>query len=172
MLCMEDAVGNPDPAVVEIEAAVVALRRSYRSRALARLSERRGERTGRHADLPDAVFELLDAIDWAAARGEPLTVTRAAAVLRVDQPRSSRLVAQALNAGLLRRQADQHDGRRSYLVLTREGHDALACIRDFRRRVIAEATAHWTDEDRAALARLLARFVHDFTALTARRDHD
>lgn len=164
-------MGNPNTEVAEIEAAVVALRRAYKRRALARLSERRGERTGRHADLPDAVFELLDAIDAATARGEPLSVTGAAAVLGVDQPRSSRIAAQALQAGLLRRQADQHDGRRSHLVLTREGRDTLARIHDFRRRVIAEATAHWTDEDRAALARLLTRFVHDFEALTARRDH-
>ncbi|MEV5543845.1 MarR family winged helix-turn-helix transcriptional regulator [Saccharopolyspora shandongensis] len=152
--------GNRDAA--DIEAAVVALRRTYKRRTLARLSERRGERTGHHAELPDAVFELLDAVESAEYRGGALTVTDAAAVLGVDQPRSSRLAAQALNAGLLRREADQHDGRRSLLALTGEGREVLAKIRDFRRRVIAEATADWAGEDRAALARLLTRFVQDF----------
>ncbi|MEV6230756.1 MarR family winged helix-turn-helix transcriptional regulator [Saccharopolyspora shandongensis] len=152
--------GNRDAA--DIEAAVVALRRAYKRRALARLSERRGVRTGHHAELPDAVFELLDAVESAEDRGGALTVTDAAAVLGVDQPRSSRLAAQALNAGLLRREADQHDGRRSLLALTGEGREVLAKIRDFRRRVIAEATADWAGEDRAALARLLTRFVRDF----------
>jgi hypothetical protein len=32
--------------------------------------------------------------------------------------------------------------------------------------VIAEATADWTVEDRAALARLLTRFVNDFRGIT------
>lgn len=40
-------------------------------------------------------------------------------------------------------------------------------IHDFRRRAIARAIADWSDTDRAALARLLPRFVRDFEALTA-----
>lgn len=72
----------------------------------------------------------------------------------------------ALDAGLIRREADQHDGRRSLLVLTAEGTTALTRIREFRRRVIAEATATWSETDRAALARLLPRFVRDFASLT------
>ncbi|MFF4353075.1 MarR family winged helix-turn-helix transcriptional regulator [Streptomyces sp. NPDC001530] len=162
--------GNPSEDTAAIETAVVALRRAHRQRTLARLSERRGERTGRHAELPDAVFELLDAIDSAAERDAPLTVTEAAAALGVDQPRSSRLAAQALKAGLLRREADQRDGRRSLLALTTEGHAALARIRDFRHRVIAEVTADWTAEDREALARLLTRFVQGYGALSGPGD--
>lgn len=115
------------------------------------------------AALPDAVFELLDTIEAAA---DPLTVTAIAAHLDVDQPRASRLTSLALEAGLIRREADQHDGRRSLLALTSEGTAALAQIREFRRRVIAEATASWSGTDRAALARLLPRFVQDFAALT------
>ncbi|RKN06452.1 MarR family winged helix-turn-helix transcriptional regulator [Streptomyces radicis] len=155
---MEDAHARD---IAAIEAAVVALRRTYKRRAPARLAARRGERPVRHGQLPDAVFELLDAIESSAARGETLTVSEAAAVLGVDQPRSSRLTAQALAAGLLRREADHHDGRRSLLALTPEGHDVLLRIRGFRRRVIAEATADWPDTDRATLARLLTRFVRD-----------
>ncbi|MEU5852467.1 MarR family winged helix-turn-helix transcriptional regulator [Saccharopolyspora shandongensis] len=127
------------------------------------VAERRFD-VGRHdrQDPHGAVFELLDAVESAEDRGGALTVTDAAAVLGVDQPRSSRLAAQALNAGLLRREADQHDGRRSLLALTGEGREVLAKIRDFRHRVIAEATPDWAGEDRAALARLLTRFVQDF----------
>ncbi|WP_424527841.1 MarR family winged helix-turn-helix transcriptional regulator [Sphaerisporangium viridialbum] len=159
---------KPGMDAADIETAVVALRRAHKRRTLARLSERRGERTGRHAELPDAVFELLDVVESATGRGDTLTVTDAAAVLGVDQPRSSRLAAQALHAGLLRREADQHDGRRSLLALTQEGCNVLAEIRDFRRRVIAEATAGWGTEDRAALARLLTRFVQDFDSVSRR----
>ncbi|RBM23300.1 MarR family winged helix-turn-helix transcriptional regulator [Streptomyces sp. PT12] len=148
--------------IAAIEAAVVSLRRIHRRRALAaRLAARRGEWPVRHGQLPDAVVELLAAIESAAARGETLTVSEAAAVLGVDQPRSSRLTAQALAAGLLRREADQHDGRRSLLALTPEGHDVLLRIRDVRRRVVAEAIADWSESDRATLARLLTRFLGD-----------
>ncbi|WP_460392790.1 MarR family transcriptional regulator [Actinophytocola sediminis] len=152
--------------VAAIEAAVVALRRSQTRRALARLAERRAER---HETLPEAVFELLDALAAAADRREQLTVTLAAAALGVDQPRASRLAAQALAAGLARRESDQADGRRSVLALTAEGRAAIARIGAFRQRVIAEATEAWSTEDRAALAELLTRFVHDFAARTAAR---
>ncbi|MEU0572851.1 MarR family winged helix-turn-helix transcriptional regulator [Nonomuraea sp. NPDC005983] len=158
--------GKSDTYVAEIEAAVVGIRRSQRRRTLARLSERRGEPIGQHAGLPDAVYELLDVIEAAEANGDTLTVTDAAAILDVDQPRSSRLAGQALQAGLLRREADQLDGRRSLLALTTDGRAALARIRDFRRAVIAEATAEWTEEDQAAFARLLNRFVRDFATRT------
>lgn len=152
--------------IAAIEAAVVALRRAQKRRALARLSRRSGERVGAHADLPDAVYELLDALAAAAERGERLTVTELAAQLDVDQPRASRLARQALDAGLIRREADQGDGRRSLLVLTSGGRDVLDRIHTFRRRMIAEATRDWSDADRAALARLLPRFVRDFGTLT------
>jgi DNA-binding MarR family transcriptional regulator len=155
--------------VAAIEAAVVALRRAQKRRALARLAQRSGERTGGQGALPDGVFELLDALAAGAERGETLTVTEVAAVLDVDQPRGSRLATMALDAGLIRRAADQRDGRRSLLVLTEGGSRVLAQIRDFRRRAIADATSDWSPADRAALARLLPRFVRDFAALTERR---
>ncbi|WP_260477413.1 MarR family winged helix-turn-helix transcriptional regulator [Nonomuraea sp. WAC 01424] len=158
--------GKSDSYVAEIEAAVVGIRRSQRRRTLARLSERRGEAVGQHAELRDAVYELLDVIEAAEANGDALTVTDAAAILDVDQPRSSRLAGQALRAGLLRREADQLDGRRSLLALTTDGRAVLARIRDFRRAVIAEVTAEWTEEERAAFACLLNRFVRDFATRT------
>jgi DNA-binding MarR family transcriptional regulator len=155
------AVADKSAQIAAIEGAVVDLRRAQKRRALARMSRR----TGEHASaLPDAVFELLDVL--AAAEQSRTTVTEVAAVLDVDQPRASRLVAQALAAGLIRRAADQRDGRRSLLVLTSAGEDAIAGIHDFRRRVIAEATTGWSDNDRASLARLLPRFVRDFSAVT------
>ncbi|MEV6109393.1 MarR family transcriptional regulator [Streptomyces sp. NPDC051940] len=157
--------GDGEAADLAIETALSALRRAQKRRTLARLAERRGERSGPHAALPDAVFELLDAVEAAAAAGTPLTVGEAAAVLGVDQPRASRLAAQALQAGLLRREADQHDGRRSMLALTGRGEEVLAGIRGFRRRMVAEVTADWPAADRAAFAVLLTRFVREFGEL-------
>lgn len=159
-------VGDRDAQIIAIETAVVALRRAQRRRGLARLARRTGERTGDYAALPDAVFEFLDVLAAGAQRGDSLTVTDVSFQLDVDQPRASRLAGLALNAALIRREADQRDGRRSLLALTTAGYDTLARIHGFRQRVIAEATTGWSDADRAALARLLPRFVQDFSALT------
>ncbi|MEX3105673.1 MarR family winged helix-turn-helix transcriptional regulator [Streptomyces sp. ST1020] len=158
---------NPISDMTAIERALVALRRSQQRRNLARSAESRGERADDER-LPDAVLELLDAVESAADRGASLTVTDAAAALGVDQPRSSRLAGQALDAGLLRREADQSDGRRSLLVLTDAGRAALARVHDVRHRAIARAIAHWPAEDQDAFARLLPRFVQDFAALSER----
>jgi DNA-binding MarR family transcriptional regulator len=149
--------------VSAIEVAVVALRRSARRQALAGLSRRRGERAGPAGSLPDAVFELLDAV----AEHQPLTPTQAAALLGVDQPRASRLAAQALQAGLVRREADQADGRRSPLSLTSDGQRVIDHIRAFRQRVIENATAGWSEQDLATLAELLTRFIADMGAETS-----
>jgi DNA-binding MarR family transcriptional regulator len=153
--------------VAAIERAMVVIRRAQVRRGLARLATSRGARSGEHARLPDAVFELLDAVDAATTNGGAPTVTEMAAALGIDQPRASRLAAQALDAELLRRSADQADGRRSLLALTTDGRRALDEMHAFRQQVISEATAAWTDEDRAVFAGLLARFVQDMAAITA-----
>lgn len=161
-------MGEPDEPqadVAAIEAAMVAVRRAQSRRRLAHLARRRGERTGPHAGLPDSVFELLDVVEAGAAVDEPPTVTEAAAILDVDQPRASRLAGQAVQAGLLRREADQRDGRRSLLVLTEEGRSVLGAIHGFRRRTIAEATSEWDPAERDVFARLLSRFVRELGAV-------
>ncbi|MEU2626211.1 MULTISPECIES: MarR family winged helix-turn-helix transcriptional regulator [Kitasatospora] len=153
-----------DAQAAEIARALVALRRSQSRRALARLAAHRTgpPAVGASTAPPDGVVELLDAVEDASA----LTVTEAAAALGVDQPRASRLAAQALAAGLLHREADRTDGRRSLLRLTADGRALLDRVHAFRRGVVAETTADWSPEDRADLARLLGRFVADFTAVT------
>lgn len=160
--------GKPESPESLVEFALTGLRRAQKWHALARLPEQRGERTGPYAALPDAVFELLGVIE--AARTAP-TITDAAAGLAVDQPRASRLAAQALEAGLLRREADQRDGRRSLLVLTHEGARVLEAIRSCRRRVIGEATAGWTTCDRDTLARLLTRLAQDYSQVSRPKQH-
>lgn len=166
LIMHEVIVTDKATQIAAIETALVALRRAQRRRALAGLSRRRSEPAGVPAGLPDAVFELLDVLGAAAERGESLTATDVATQLDVDQPRASRLAGLALQAALIRREADQRDGRRSLLVLTADGQDVIARIHDFRRRTIAEATNDWSDDDRAALARLLPRFVDDFGDVT------
>jgi len=139
------ADGDP---VVAVETAMVAVRRRQTRRALA------GAAGAPAADT--AAQDVLDALE--AATG-PLGVTGVAEALGVDQPRASKLVATAVQAGLVRREADQADGRRSRLALTAAGRRRLAAVHDARRARFAAAMTDWSTVERAAFADLLTRFV-------------
>jgi len=142
------ATSPDDDPVGAVEAAMVAVRRRQTRRALA------GAAGATTADT--AAQDVLDALEAAAG---PLGVTGLADALGVDQPRASKLVAAAVGAGLVRREADQADGRRSRLVLTAAGRRRLAAVHDARRARFAAAMDAWTAAERAAFADLLTRFV-------------
>ena len=89
----------------------------------------------------------------------PSSVSDLASAIGVDQPRASRLVQAAVEAGHVRREVDPHDARRSILVITDAGRAALAAVLDHRRAAIERALADFSPEDRAELARLLTRFA-------------
>ncbi|MGW5190717.1 MarR family winged helix-turn-helix transcriptional regulator [Kribbella sp. NPDC004138] len=136
---------NPDP-VAAVEAAMIAIRRRQTRRTFAVQS-----------GGPDPVQEVLDAIE--AAEPGPLGVNGVAAALGVDQPRASKLVAAAVSADLVRREADQADGRRTNLVLTAAGRAQLDTVHAFRRDRFAAAMEDWTHNERNDFATLLTRFV-------------
>jgi DNA-binding MarR family transcriptional regulator len=77
----------------------------------------------------------------------------------VDQPRASKLVASAVEAGLVRRLADQADGRRSFLATTADGRAAGEQMRRSRAAAFDAAMSGWSDAERATFAGLLTRFV-------------
>ena len=139
-----------------IERSMIALRRSQRRRTLARLS----------GALPDSAVEVTDVIEAAELAGEPATVSTVADALDVDQPRASKLVAAAVEAGLVERRADQADGRRSLLARTPAGVEVTEQVHGFRRRLISSALSSWDEGDIADFARLLDRFITDFASVT------
>jgi DNA-binding MarR family transcriptional regulator len=145
-----------DP-VTQVERAMVAIRRSQARRNLSRLQRKRAG-----TEVDHAVFGLLDVLDEAG----PATVTAIAEALTVDQPRASRLVARAVDAGLVRREADQRDGRRTVLVLTGEGRGRLDRVHEFRHTVFAEAMAGWSAEERRTFGRLLTEFVRRYEEIS------
>jgi DNA-binding MarR family transcriptional regulator len=156
-----------DEHVKAVERAMVAIRRSQTRRALTRLAERRDKAD--HADVVSSpTVDVLDAIEAAEQAGTPATVSGVAATLNVDQPRASKLVAAAVEAGLVRREADQADGRRAPLVRTERGNALFEESHRFRRSIFATAMSDWTDADRAAFARLLTRFVESLAGITGR----
>jgi DNA-binding MarR family transcriptional regulator len=132
--------------VEAIEAAMVRIRRRQTRGALARSSG---------STVPDSLIRTLDAIG-----SEPQsTVGSLTKALAVDQPRASRLVAQAISAGLAQRLADQADGRRAILELTDDGKDLLDGVRTHRLGAMDEAMRGWSARDRKEFARLLTKFV-------------
>ncbi len=139
-----------------IERSMIALRRSQRRRTLARLS----------GAPPDATVEVIDVIEAAELAGEPATVSTVADALNIDQPRASKLVAAAVEAGLVERRADQADGRRSFLARTPAGVEVTEQVHGFRRRLISSALSWWDKSDISDFARLLDRFITDFASVT------
>ncbi|MDR8410080.1 MarR family winged helix-turn-helix transcriptional regulator [Nonomuraea sp. 3-1Str] len=163
---------NGDEHVETVERAMVAIRRSQTRRNLARLAAAR-QTTGSGADQETAAIaapgggaEILDVIEEAEEGGDAATVSSVAAALNIDQPRASKLVAAAVTAGLVRREADQADGRRALLVRTPAGRRVSARIHAFRQEMYAEAMRDWPAADRAEFARLLAGFVESLGTIT------
>jgi DNA-binding MarR family transcriptional regulator len=103
-----------------------------------------------------ARFRLLDAL---AAASHPLSVSEVGEAIGVDQPRASRLIQQAVELGLVRREADPDDARRTRTALTDEGARLVSGLRGHRREQLAAALADFSAGERAELARLLAKLA-------------
>ncbi|HEY8481546.1 MAG TPA: MarR family transcriptional regulator [Spirillospora sp.] len=154
------AGGDPtiDPVIDTVERSMVRLRRG-----MAR--QRLGKAAIREHNLPVSiqVLHVVDVIDEGPDHeGQEMSVGLVAARLGVDASRGSRIVAEAVKAGYVRRVASQEDGRRIHLELTPAGQAVVDATRRTRAEHLAKAMAGWTDDERAEFARLLARFVHAY----------
>jgi DNA-binding MarR family transcriptional regulator len=103
-----------------------------------------------------ARMRLLEAL---AAASHPLSVGEIADAVGVDQPRASRLVQQAVELDLARREADPDDARRTRVALTDAGTRLVRGFRGERREAVDAALAAFTDDERAELARLLTKLA-------------
>jgi DNA-binding MarR family transcriptional regulator len=149
-------VARMDATLGEIERAFVAIRRRQTRRAIA-------------GAIPTSTYEVLDAVEAAEERGAPPTVNDLATSLHVDQPRASRLVAAAVDAGLVQRSADPADSRRTRLVRTAHGRRVSRAMHRQRQGRFAAAMADWSSADRDMFATLLTRFIGALEASEDRR---
>jgi len=83
----------------------------------------------------------------------------------LDPSTITRQVQALEKAGLAARSADSADRRASILNLTGEGRNVLDRTRDHRRQRLEVILCDWTDEDRARLGELLAKFNASMDAL-------
>ena len=97
----------------------------------------------------------------------PLRQSALAELVHADPSTVSRHVTSLVEQGLVRRVADEFDGRASRLVITDAGHSALQELCTERESRLHQATASWDPADLATFTRLFGRLIDDLeTALT------
>ena len=88
-----------------------------------------------------------------------VTVGNIAEQMRIDQSRASRIVAELVKSGVLRRQASQEDARRTIVTLTRKGADLRMQFEAVKLEVLSQVLADWRPEEIATFAVLYDRFT-------------
>jgi DNA-binding MarR family transcriptional regulator len=94
----------------------------------------------------------------------PLRQGALAELVHADPSTVSRHVAVLVEQGLVRRVADESDGRASRLHVTDAGHAALEGLRHERENHLAEVTSAWDADELTALTTLFGRLLDDLTA--------
>jgi DNA-binding MarR family transcriptional regulator len=106
-------------------------------------------------------LDVLDAVRRAEGSGE-VTVGTVAEMLRIDPSRASRIVADMVARGVLRRKASQADARRIVVVLTALGQRLLSEIQAQKFSVIESIVADWPAEDIETFSLLFERYISGF----------
>ena len=104
--------------------------------------------------LGAARFRLLERLVHGSA-----SISELADAIGVDQPRASRLVADAAARGIVDRSPDPADARRMVVTLSEAGRTLLGSMKDSRRSAVTTALEAFNDEETATFAALLGRFV-------------
>lgn len=114
------------------------------------------------AQLPDELrhtqhIQVVEAVAAATENGAEATISTVAHLLGLDHSGASRMVRDAGAAGYVSRTESTLDRRRTALRLTPRGTRLLTGARQWQRRIFAELTAAWSDEDRDRFAGYLHR---------------
>lgn len=106
-------------------------------------------------------LDVLEAMRRAEDAGE-VTVGAIADMLRIDPSRASRIVADMVARGILRRKASQADARRIVVVMTALGQRLLSEVKAQKMAVVTSIVADWPSEDVETFGRLFDRFIGGF----------
>jgi DNA-binding MarR family transcriptional regulator len=98
------------------------------------------------------------------ARLGPLRQGALADLVHADPSTVSRHVAALVEQGLVRRVADESDGRASRLHVTDAGSAALEALCRERENHLSQVTAAWDVEDLSMFTTLLGRLIDDIAA--------
>ena len=94
----------------------------------------------------------------------PLRQSALAELVHADPSTVSRHVTLLVERGLVRRVADESDGRASNLVLTDAGLAQLDHLRDERAAYLRSVVADWTDEELGTFTALFERLLDGVAA--------
>jgi len=113
---------------------------------------------------PEARERAAHVLLFPLTRLGPLRQGALAELVHADPSTVSRHVTLLVDRGLVRRVADELDGRASRLVVTPAGEAVVAQMRQEREGLLAAVTADWTPDELATFHRQLNRFVRDLSA--------
>lgn len=111
---------------------------------------------------PSLEISHLDVLDAMRRIDGEVTVGAIAEAMRLDPSRGSRLVAELVAQGILKRDVSQIDGRRSIVVKTEMGDRLLKEIHATKRRLLASMLDGWTEEELSVFSVLFDKFVSRF----------
>jgi DNA-binding MarR family transcriptional regulator len=112
---------------------------------------------------PEARERAAHVLLFPLTRLGPLRQGALAELVHIDPSTVSRHVTLLVERGLVRRVADEQDGRASRLVVTPDGEAVLDSMRQERDALLERVTAAWAPDERAAFTGQLHRFVQDLT---------
>lgn len=106
------------------------------------------------------------------AATQEVTIGALAEQMRIDHSRASRIVAELVKRGQLRRDVSQQDARRTIVTLTETGAAILSKMHEVKRETLTQALSDWSEQDVADFARLYDRFMSRMHAQAMAFDED
>ncbi|WP_084965455.1 MarR family winged helix-turn-helix transcriptional regulator [Thermoactinospora rubra] len=140
----------------DLARTVESMRLLIRALDRGKASRRLAEAVGQPLDKPS-----LHILTYLFEAGEPRRIGAIAEGMQVEGPHVTRNVAALERRGLVSRVQDPADGRAWLIALTPEGYEVTRRCREVTSGWFGEALANWSEEDRAQLSELLARFSAD-----------
>lgn len=161
------ARGRSAPAIealMDFEAAMFRFHRRIAKGELMALALRRLD-----LNVEPAQFQALTAvarIQYGVGRDAPVapTIGMIAEEMSLDPSRASRIVADLVVSGHVKRGAAQDDGRKSVIALSDLGRSVLSTMRDAKWEMLLDVFSDWSDTDLQALSEVLTRYLDDSEA--------
>jgi DNA-binding MarR family transcriptional regulator len=145
-------------AIVRIDTAMARIRRAMlrREMVVSILAELDPGLDLQKLDVMGAVASWMP--EEGADPNAEVTVGIVAQRLGIDPSRASRLVADVVDLGYIRRVASQQDSRRIVLEPTEKGIDFGNRFRRRKAELLSKGLEGWTEEELVTFARLVERF--------------
>lgn len=115
--------------------------------------------------LKPVSLDIIEAVRRLSENGEA-TVGAVAEIMNIDQSRSSRMIADLVESGMLKRAISQADGRRAVVELGDRAEQFFVEKRRVQRALIGEITREWPAEDVDKFSELYDRFVNGLEIAT------